>query len=105
MEIEIERHPDENGGGRYQLLVDGNDAGELDYRDIQGRRAFTHTGVRDAYEGRGLAGQLARRVLDDARAEEVKIVPLCPYVAGYLERHPDDADLVDQELWASLRRR
>lgn len=104
MDIQIERHPDDNGGGRYLLLVDGSPAGELDYREIDGRRAFIHTGVRDAYEGLGLAGQLARRVLDDARAEDLKIVPLCPYVAGYLKRHPDDADLIDQALWDSLRR-
>ncbi len=102
--IEIERHPDDRGGGRYQLLVDGREAGELDYREVEGRRAFTHTGVREAYEGRGLAGRLARRVLDDARAEGVAVVPLCPYVAAYLDRHPDDADLVDQDLTARLRR-
>lgn len=104
MTTEIRLSTDEHGEGRYTILVDGQPAGELDFRTIDGRRAPTHTGVRDRYEGQGLAGQLARRALDDARAEGLKIVPLCPYVASYLEKHPDDQDLVDQELWDSLRR-
>ncbi|QXC62598.1 N-acetyltransferase [Aquihabitans sp. G128] len=103
MTTEIRVHADDHGEGRYTILVDGQPAGELDYRTIDGRRAFTHTGIRDRYEGQGLAGQLARRVLDDARAEGLQIIPLCPYVAGYLEKHPGDQDLVDQEAWARLK--
>ena len=102
MGIEI-RLEDRGERGRYHLLVDGAEAGELDYRMHEGRRVFVHTGVRDEYEGQGLAGELAKRVLDDARAEGLKIVPQCPYVRGYLERHEDYADLVDEELWAQLR--
>lgn len=104
MSIEITKH-DRGDDGRYQLLVDGVDAGELDYRMHEGRRVFVHTGVRDEFEGQGLASQLAERVLTDARHEGLSIVPLCPYVAGYLERHPEHADLVDQELWDRLRGR
>lgn len=103
MTTEIRRNTDEHGEGRYTILVDGQPAGELDFRTIEGRRAPFHTGVRERYEGQGLAGQLARRALDDARADGVKVVPLCPYVASYLDKHPDDQDLVDQELWDSLR--
>jgi hypothetical protein len=99
---EIVRH-DHDGEGRYQLLVDGAPAGELEYRQHEGRRVFTHTGVRDEFEGQGLAAKLAVRALDDARADDVAIVPLCPYVAGYLEKHEDYQDLVDQDLWAQLR--
>lgn len=93
MEIDIthEAHAD---GGRYHLLVDGSDVGELDYRMRDGVRVFTHTGVRDAYEGQGLAGRLAERVLTDARAEGLSVVPQCPYVRAYIERHPEHADLV-----------
>jgi predicted GNAT family acetyltransferase len=104
MGIEI-RHEAADDRGRYHLLVDGVEAGELDYRMVDGRRVFTHTGVRDEYEGQGLAGQLAERVLTDARAEGLAIIPQCPYVRGYLERHPEHADLVDQERWDQLRGR
>lgn len=104
MSIEIQ-HEDRGDRGRYHLIVDGTEAGELDYRMYEGRRVFIHTGVRDEYEGQGLAGQLAKRVLDDARAEGLQIIPQCPYVRGYVERHEEYADLVDQELWAQLRDR
>lgn len=103
MTIDIAVHADAHGDGRYAITVDGEPAGELDYRTVDGRRVFIHTGIRDRFEGQGLAGKLARRVLDDARAEGLKIVPLCPYVAGYLERHPADQDLVDQDLYAQLK--
>ena len=93
MEIDItdERH---GALGQYHLIVDGNEVGELDYRDGDGRRVFTHTGVRPAFEGKGLAAQLVRRGLDDARAEHLKVVPTCSYVAAYIVSHPEDADLL-----------
>lgn len=103
MTTEIRVNTDEHGEGRYTILVDGQPAGELDFRTIEGRRAPVHTGIRDRYEGQGLAGQLARRALDDARAEGLRVVPLCPYVAGFIAKHPEYQDLVDQELWDRVR--
>mgnify|MGYP002077648830 CR=1 FL=1 len=102
MDTSITLDVDDHGDGRYTLLVDGQAAGELDFRMQEGRRVFTHTGIRDAYEGNGLAGKLARRVLDDARAEGLRIVPKCPFVASYLDKHPDDQDLIDRELTARI---
>ena len=93
MSIEITRES-RGDAGRYRLTVDGDDVGELDYRDDDGRRVFTHTGVRPSHEGRGLAAQLGGRGLDDARAEGFAGVPQCSYVAAYLAQHPDDLDLV-----------
>lgn len=93
MDIEID-HERTGTGGRYRLVVDGAEVGELDHREVDGRRVFTHTGVRPAFEGKGLAAQLVRRALDDARSDHVKVVPQCSYVAAYLARHPDDTDLL-----------
>lgn len=88
------RHDTWAGGGRYVLLVDGAEVGELDHVDDgPDRRALVHTGVRPAFEGRGLAAQLVRQALDDARADGVLVVPSCWYAARYLDRHPADADL------------
>jgi len=93
--MEIEIHNETDGDrGRYHLIVDGVEAGELDHRMVDGRRVLVHTGVHDGYEGLGLASKLAARALDDARAEGLHIVPQCPYVRSYLERHPEYQDLV-----------
>lgn len=92
MDTEITHVVDERGG-RYELLLDGSPIGELDHVDRDGVRTFTHTGVRRAYEGKGLAADLVRRGLDDARAEGVEVVGACSYVAAYLDRHPEYADL------------
>ena len=55
-----------------------------------------HTEVPDASEGRGYGAALASAALDFARREGAKVVPSCPFVAAYIERHPDYADLVER---------
>jgi predicted GNAT family acetyltransferase len=55
---------------------------------------FTHTEVPQPLEGHGIAGQLARTALEQARTEGLSVVPLCPYFASYIRRHPEYADLV-----------
>lgn len=55
---------------------------------------FTHTEVPEELEGQGIAGQIVRFALDDARARGLKVIPRCPYVAGYIRRHPEYQDLV-----------
>lgn len=52
-----------------------------------------HTLVPDALRGRGLAGALLAALLDDARAQGFRIVPLCPFVAAQAARHPEWAAL------------
>ena len=95
MTTTIELEPGDDGTGRYVATLDGEEAGELTFRtDAAGHRVFVHTGVEERFEGHGLAGQLATRALDDARAEGLKIVPQCPYVRSFLERHRDYLDLV-----------
>ena len=59
-----------------------------------GRLIFFHTEIDPAYEGHGLGAKLVAAALDDVRRRGLKIVPLCPFVRSYLERHPEDADLV-----------
>ena len=48
----------------------------------------------DDYEGQGAGSQLAREALDDVRRRGLGVVALCPFIAGWIERHPDYADLV-----------
>jgi len=73
-------------------------------RAHQGRKAeyvragdvvtFTHTKVPRELEGQGIASDLIAGALADVRNQGLKIIPECPYVAGYIERHPDLQDLV-----------
>jgi predicted GNAT family acetyltransferase len=80
---------------RYEVTVDGDLAGFAAYEDRgDGARVFTHTEVLAAYEGRGVGGALARGALDDARTRGLAVVPRCPFVRGWIERHPEFADLV-----------
>jgi len=88
---------------RYEVTVDGAPAGFAQYREVGGVRVFTHTEVSDAYEGQGVGSTLARAALDDVRATGGRLVALCPFIARHIERHPDDADLIDRELDARLR--
>lgn len=55
---------------------------------------FHHTEVKPRHEGRGLGSLLVRSTLDHVRDQEMRVLPLCPFVNGWIERHPDYADLV-----------
>jgi uncharacterized protein len=79
---------------RYEVFKGDQRAGFVSYRDEQGVRTLIHTEVDPAFKGGGLAGRLARKALDDARAEGLKVVPKCSYIAAYIEKHEEYADLV-----------
>jgi predicted GNAT family acetyltransferase len=81
---------------RFEISVDGELAGLAAYRDGQAGRAFTHTEVAAEYEGMGLASQLIRYALDEARNAGRKVLPFCPFVRSFIERHRDYLDLVAQ---------
>lgn len=78
---------------RFEIQLESARA-VLEYHQEGQQLIFTHTGVPAALEGRGLGGQLVRAGLEYARANGFKVVPQCSFVAGYLERHPEDQDLV-----------
>jgi uncharacterized protein len=79
---------------RYEIRVDGRLAGFAQYRVRDGVLVFTHTEVDAEYEGQGVGGALARGALDDVRSRGAQVVPLCPFIKGYIDRHPEYQDLV-----------
>ncbi len=85
---------DEPASARYELFVDGELAGFATYCRENGVMTIPHTEVELRFEGRGLGARLARFALDDARRHGWRVVPRCPFVASYIERHPEYADLV-----------
>jgi predicted GNAT family acetyltransferase len=90
-EVRVEDRPER---GRYELLVDGAIAGIATYRDAPGRRIFLHTEVDAALEGQGMGRRLAAHALDDVRSRGLNVTPRCPFIAAYIRRHPEYADLV-----------
>ena len=73
---------------RYELRLGDRRIGLAAYHRRDNRIAFTHTEVDSACEGRGFGTRLVHDALDDARARGLEIVPLCPFVAAYVKRHP-----------------
>ena len=79
---------------RYVLTVDGREAGQAEYALDEGRILFLHTEVAKDAGGGGHGSFLVREALADARERGLIVVPLCPFVAEYLRRHPEEADVV-----------
>src|SRR5829696_9874243 len=100
MNTEVRNNRAEN---RYEVLAGGELAGYAQYVLPRGRIAFVHTEVYEAYEGMGLGSRLAQAALDDARARGLVVVPFCPFIAGFIERHLDEyRDLVAPEMLAEM---
>ena len=93
-EIEVRDVPERE---RYEVELDGTPAGFTAYVLRPGLIAFTHTEVDQRLAGHGLASRLIGYALDDARARSLSVLPFCPFVRGYIERHPAYLDLVPAE--------
>lgn len=79
---------------RYEAHLNGELAGVLTYTVDDGVAVLPHTGVESRFEGRGIGGKLAKAALDGAREQGLKVAPWCPFIAAYIEKNPEYADLV-----------
>ena len=77
---------------RFELDADGHVAFS-EYRRDGDVLTIRHTEVPKAFEGRGIGSALARGLLELARTQRLKVRPLCPFIAGYIAKHPEYADL------------
>jgi predicted GNAT family acetyltransferase len=82
---------------RFEILVDGELAGFVTYRRQPGQIEFIHTEIDDRFEGQGLGGKLVAFVLDDARGNGLAVLPSCPFVKDYIQRHREYVDLVPDD--------
>lgn len=90
-QVVVSHNPD---ASRYEARLDGQLAGYAEYMLSAGLITFTHTEIDPEFEGRGVGSALARGALDDVRAAgERKVLPLCPFIKGWMLRHPDYQDL------------
>ena len=91
MTNKVIHNPDEN---RYEIHVDGILAGFTQAFEKGDVVTFPHTEVLEQFEGQGLASELVAGALDDIRVRGKLIVPTCPYVARFVDNHPDYKDLL-----------
>lgn len=87
---------------RFSVTVEGRPAGFTRFVESEGRRIFFHTAIDPAFEGQGLASRVVRHALDATREDGLRVVPVCPYVKGYLSKHGDWADLVERPTRADV---
>ena len=88
--IEVQNNTQDN---QYEVKINGHLA-KIEYILRKNRITFTHTEVPSELEGQGIASKMAHFALDDAQAKGYSVNPLCPFVKGYIERHPEYQSLV-----------
>ena len=91
--IEVADAPERD---RYEVSLDGEVVGFSAYRARPGLIAFIHTEVDESLQGRGLGDRLIRFALQDARARGLAVLPFCPFVKAFIERHREFEALVPE---------
>ena len=92
-----------SGQHRCEAFIDGELAGFCDYNLLSDAIMFTHTEVLPAHEGHGVGSVLARHVLDDARVRGLHVIPVCEFIATYIRKHRDTADLVRPDIQRTFK--
>jgi predicted GNAT family acetyltransferase len=88
---------------RYEARIEGQLAGYCEYNLLSEAIMFTHTEVLEAFEGKGVGSALARHVLDEARTDGKHVIPVCQFIAGYIRKHRDYADLVRPDVQRAFK--
>lgn len=83
---------DNPGKHRFELAL-GDALAIAEYRVEDGKLVLTHTEVPEELSGQGVGSKLAKGVFEAIRASGRKVVPRCPFMAAFVDRHPEYADL------------
>lgn len=89
-ELEVVRN---DASSRYEGRIGGELTTVVDFRRRGDVLVVTHTGTEPRWRGRGLAGETTRQALEDVREQGLRVQPVCPFTADYLDTHPEVADL------------
>ena len=90
-EVAVRNNPDRE---RYEVSVGSVVAGYADYHFQPGLITVLHTEIDTAFEGQGLGSELVRRMLDDIRSRDARVLAVCPFVRAFMQRHPEYSDVV-----------
>jgi predicted GNAT family acetyltransferase len=88
---------------RYEAALDGKLAAYAEYNLLTDAIMFTHTEVLPENEGKGVGSAIARHVLDEARAKGLHVIPVCQFIAGYIRKHREYADLVRPDIQRAFK--
>ena len=80
---------------RFEIDLGDGTFAFADYTLPAGKIMFTHTEVPEAHEGKGLGTALIRAGLAAARERGLKVIPICPFFAAYMQKHEEVQDLLD----------
>jgi predicted GNAT family acetyltransferase len=94
-DIDIPKVVDNTADHRFEIAL-GGEVAFAEYRLAPGTIVLPHTVVPAAFEGKGVAGRLARYAMQYARDRRLMVIPTCPYMAAYMTKHPETHDLVDR---------
>jgi predicted GNAT family acetyltransferase len=86
---------------RFEASLEGETA-FTEYVIHNGAMVLPHTVVPPAFEGRGVGSALAKAALGYARDHGLAVKPICPFIAGYIGKHPEWADIVDPKFREKL---
>ncbi len=93
MDIDFELIHNEDGS-QYEFHIEGRVA-KIEYIRKQPKIYLTHTEVPSSLEKQGIGSQLVLKVLEELKVKKLAIVPLCPFVAAYIKKHPEWIEIVD----------
>jgi len=80
---------------RFEIDLGDGTFAIAEYTLRPGKIMFTHTEVPEAHEGKGIGTTLIRFALDAARERGMKVIPICPFFAAYMQKHAEVQDLLD----------
>jgi uncharacterized protein len=92
-ELEIANNPAEN---RFETWIDGQ-LSKLDYIEDGDTIVMTHVGVYPEHRGSGVAGRITQTALEYAREKSLRVIPMCAYIATYIRRNPQYAELTKHQ--------
>ncbi len=91
MTLEFSRDDDRS---RYLAVEDGHQVGLIDFHRTTEMVAIDHTETNPEVRGRGIADRLTRFAVDDIRAQDLLVIPNCPFTKAWFDDHPDDQDIL-----------
>lgn len=98
MPIDLEKLPVTHNTveNQFETWIDGY-LSKLDYIQDGKNFVITHVGVHPTLRGQGIAGRIVQVSLEYARENSLRVIPMCAYAAAYMRRHPEYAELMNQE--------